>query len=75
MPDGSLSRLVTLVWTPETLKPFVRIQIDAISLSNSTDREKSYADYGYKYIFNMVDVYSGYSWQMAAKTEEDKHAN
>jgi hypothetical protein len=61
-------------WTPETLKPFVRFQIDAINLSNSTDREKSYADYGFKYVFNMVDVYSGYSWQMAAKTEAATHA-
>jgi hypothetical protein len=33
-----------------------------------------YADYGFKYVFNMVDVYSSYSWQMVAKTEAATHA-
>eukprot|EP01049_Picozoa_sp_SAG25_P001861 SAG25_NODE_89_length_16305_cov_24.431630_1_plen_263_part_10 len=56
-------------WTEDTLKPFVQFQIDAIVLdkSQSTDKTKVYADYGFNTVLNMIDVYSGYSWQMAAK--------
>eukprot|EP01047_Picozoa_sp_COSAG01_P018079 COSAG01_NODE_973_length_12368_cov_12.435732_5_plen_53_part_00 len=36
-------------------------------MSKTTDRGKSFADHGYTKVFNMVDIYSGYTWQMAAK--------
>ena len=47
------------------LVPLVRFQLDVIDMSKTTDRSKSFADHGYTKVFNMVDIYSGYTWQMA----------
>lgn len=56
-------------FTEEQLRPFVRFQLDAIDLSKTRDKDKDYSDYGMKLVFNMIDVYSGYSWQGAARKE------
>ena len=56
------------------LVPLVRFQLDVIDMSKTTDRSKSFADHGYTKVINMVDIYSGYTWQMAAKKDTGKNA-
>ena len=36
--------------------------------------EDKYGDYGMKVVFNMIDLYSGYTWQGAAKSDTGENA-
>ena len=36
--------------------------------------EDRYGDYGMKVVFNMIDLYSGYTWQGAAKADTGENA-
>eukprot|EP01047_Picozoa_sp_COSAG01_P002221 COSAG01_NODE_58_length_30193_cov_12.302020_4_plen_78_part_00 len=36
--------------------------------------EDKYGDYGFKCVFNMIDLYSGYTWQGAAKKQNGENA-
>jgi hypothetical protein len=56
------------------LVPLVRFQLDVIDMSKTADRSKSFADHGYTKVLNMIDIYSGYTWQMAAKKDTGKNA-
>jgi hypothetical protein len=73
-PANPKTTAMATTFKKDMLHPFVRFQLDVIDMSKTQDRDKSYADSGFSKIFNMVDVYSGYTWQMAAKNDTARNA-
>eukprot|EP01047_Picozoa_sp_COSAG01_P028987 COSAG01_NODE_1969_length_8767_cov_72.274689_2_plen_508_part_00 len=75
-PANKKTESLASTFSKEQLKPLVRYQIDTIVLQKAqvNKPEDKYGDYGFRYVFNMVDLYSGYSWQGAAKTQNGENA-
>eukprot|EP01047_Picozoa_sp_COSAG01_P038361 COSAG01_NODE_3109_length_6574_cov_52.415907_4_plen_509_part_00 len=75
-PANRKSESLASTFSKEQLKPLVRYQIDTIVLQKAqvNKPEDKYGDYGFKCVFNMIDLYSGYTWQGAAKKQNGENA-
>ena len=75
-PANKKTQSLASTFTNEQLKPFVRFQIDSIIMQKGgvNKAEDKYGDYGMKVVFNMIDLYSGYTWQGAAKSDTGENA-
>jgi hypothetical protein len=73
-PANPKTTAVATTFKKDMLHPFVRFQLDVIDMSKTSNRDKSYADFGYSKVFNMIDTYSGFTWQMAAKNDTARNA-
>ena len=70
-PANKKTTALSGTFTEAQMQCFVRFQIDTIIMQKAlvNKPEDKYGDYGYTAVFNMIDVYSGYSWQGAAKAD------